>query len=65
MLGSISSGVGKWKRNWAAREGKTEFEQVIINTIIQRLIKATFEGDEKEPKSKHVLCTSSILNRSY
>lgn len=46
MWSSIVGGVNKLRRNWAARGGKTEFEQ--------RLIKATFEKDEKEPKLKHV-----------
>lgn len=29
MFASISHGIDKWKRNWAAREGKTDFEKVI------------------------------------
>jgi hypothetical protein len=28
MFQSISHGIGKWKRNWAAKEATTEFEEV-------------------------------------
>ncbi len=57
MLGSIFGGVNKWRRNWAAREGHTEFEKVSIRYhSSQRLIKVTYSGDEKEPKQKHVIC---------
>ena len=33
MLETISHGIKKWKRNWAAREGKTDFEKVKYSLI--------------------------------
>ena len=42
------SGFKKVMRNISAMKGKSTFEK--------RLIKATYPGDSKEPKEKHVLC---------
>ena len=42
------SGFKKVMRNIAAYKGK--------NTFDKRLIKASYPGDTKEPKEKHVKC---------
>lgn len=42
------NGMRKVWRNMAATSGTTVFEK--------SLIKASFHGDTKEPKEKHVLC---------
>jgi len=44
-------GINKLFRNIASLKGKNEFEK--------RLIKASYAGDTKEPKEKHVKCTHS------
>ncbi|CDW78428.1 UNKNOWN [Stylonychia lemnae] len=59
MIGAIN----KLFRNAAAIKGKNEFEKVKSNplqiplrlTIYQKLIKASYSGDMKEPKEKHVI----------
>jgi len=38
MIQSIASGINKWKRNWAAREGKTDFEQVFLVFIFSSIL---------------------------
>jgi hypothetical protein len=53
MIGAIN----KYMRKAAAFKGKTEFEN--------RLIKATYAGDMKEAKEKHVLFIIEILKGRY
>lgn len=53
-------GFNKIIRNIVAGASDTEFEKVSIFVNInlkQRLTKATFHLDNKEPKEKHVICT--------
>jgi hypothetical protein len=53
MLGAIN----KVFRKVAALKGKSEFES--------RLIKATYNGDLKEAKEKHVLFLLEVLKGKY
>ena len=53
MIGAIN----KYLRKAAALKGKSEFEN--------RLIKATYNGDMKEAKEKHVLFILSVLKGHY
>ena len=53
MIGAIN----KYMRKAAAFKGKTEFEN--------RLIKATYSGDMKEAKEKHVLFIIEVLKGKY
>jgi hypothetical protein len=53
MIGAIN----KYLRKAAALKGKTEFEN--------RLIKATYNGDMKEAKEKHVLFILEVLKGQY
>ena len=55
MIGSLN----KLLRNVASIKGKSAFDKVIIYNSyfdIKSLIKATYAGDEKEPKEKHLIC---------
>ena len=53
MIGAIN----KYLRKAHALKGKTEFEN--------RLIKATYNGDMKEAKEKHVLFVREVLKGHY
>lgn len=53
MIGAIN----KYLRKAAALKGTNEFEN--------RLIKATYKGDLKEPKEKHVLFMLDVLKGQY
>ena len=50
-------GINKLFRKVAAFKGKNEFES--------RLIKATYNGDLKEPKEKHVLFILDVIMGQY
>ena len=60
----MKGGFNKVMRNIAASTADSEFEKVSLLTclkfidILQRLTKATFQLDSKEPKEKHVVCKS-------
>jgi len=53
MIGALN----KYMRKVAALKGKNEFEN--------RLIKATFNGDLKEAKEKHVLYIIDVLKGKH
>jgi len=53
MLGFIN----KVKRNMASGDSKSEFGKVFFS---QRVIKATYPNDTKEPKMKHVECFNDL-----
>lgn len=60
MSNKLIGGFNKIIRNIVAGASDTEFEKVSIFLILnlnQRLTKATFHLDNKEPKEKHVICT--------
>lgn len=64
----MKGGFNKILRNIVAGASDTEFEKVrhqpFIN-FIQRLTKATFQLDNKEPKEKHVICKYPPTKRNH
>ena len=53
MIGSLN----KLLRSVASLKGKSAFDKVItFSSNLQSLIKATYDGDVKEPKEKHLIC---------
>ena len=53
MIGSLN----KLLRSVASLKGKSAFDKVItFSSNLQSLIKATNDGDVKEPKEKHLIC---------
>ena len=60
----MKGGINKVMRNIAASTADSEFEKVSYSTLltllIQRLTKATYGHDTKEPKEKHVVCKSTF-----
>ena len=69
----MKGGFNKILRNIVAGSSDTEFEKVrhplalkpsqsltIANECAQRLTKATFHLDSKEPKEKHVICKYTL-----
>jgi hypothetical protein len=64
----MKGGFNKLLRNIVAGASDTEFEKVSFITYLislQRLTKATFHLDNKEPKEKHVICKFNIAQLSY
>jgi hypothetical protein len=60
----MKGGFNKLLRNIVASTTDTEYEKVtnlFCLTCMQRLTKATFHIDSKEPKEKHVICKASLF----
>jgi hypothetical protein len=64
----MKGGFNKLLRNIVAGASDTEFEKVRLLAYLisqQRLTKATFHLDNKEPKEKHVICKLFVAKLSY